>query len=105
MRLIVAFLAAWAIAAQDPSDVPALEERVRLLRTGNLFDAAQETLKKFAADHPALAEDSRFQRLEKATREIAREADRLFKERMTEARGHFDAERDAQAMDAFGRAL
>ena len=96
----------WVLAVRPQAeDLLSLEERVRLLRSQDLHDAAREVVKKFASEHPLLAGDSRFQRLETTTNDIAAEAERLFQAKLSEARTHFDGGRYPKADETLGRAL
>src|SRR6267142_2449579 len=102
LSAILLVLAGWAAQAPQTDDVGTLEEQVRALTSQDLYDAALEALKKFAAAHPALADESRVKRLLGKTQDLAQEADRLFKSRMDEARAHFDARRYPKTLETTG---
>src|SRR5437870_3839717 len=103
--MVLAILLVLFSPAPQAADVAALEEQVRALSDQDLHDAALEALKKFAAANPSLAEESRVKRLLQKCRDLAEEADRLFKTRMAEAQSHLDGGRHPKAVEAAGRAL
>jgi formylglycine-generating enzyme required for sulfatase activity len=83
---------------QDADDLDRLKDSVQSLTSSNLWDRANEAIRRFGESHPSSTGEAQYKLLLRTTQDLAKESDGLFEKAMAESQDLLRQEHWAKAI-------